>query len=314
MVALDCPRNKFLETLLHTFQGIFALRRQGCDVAHIHAVGPGFFVPLARILGLKVVMTNHGPDYERKKWGKAARIFLRSGELFATLGANAVISVSLTIAANLFKKYRKTATFIPNGVHVPVPAQTREALDQFQLTSGRYILAVGRFVPEKGFHDLIDAFAALENHHGWKLALVGDADHADSYSRTLKEKAGRCPDVVLPGFQKGRALAELFSHAGVFVLPSYHEGLPIVLLEAMSYGLSCLVSDIPANCEVGLATERHFPVGNIAELKKKLEHFMKSGRLTGAQKEAQLNRIKSGYNWDDIAQSTLQVYRRVLDG
>ena len=311
LVGLNCLRDKFLETFLHTLQGVFAARSTGCDVLHLHAVGPGFFAPLARMMGLKVVMTNHGPDYERKKWGWGAKSFLRIGEQVGTLTAHAVIAISQTIADHLRKEYKKNVSVIPNGVHLPAPIDTDDVLRKFNLNKGRYVLTIGRFVPEKGFQDLIDAFHSLEEKGNWKLVIVGDADHQDAYSRQLKDMAKRYPNIVLTGFQKGKDLAELFSHAGLFVLPSYHEGLPIVLLEAMSYGLSCLVSDIPANREVSLSEDRHFRVGDVMDLSKKLKHFMDHGALLADEKEKQLAKIKSRYNWDEIAENTLKVFLSV---
>ncbi len=310
LIGVKCPKNKFLEAFVHTLYGVFAARAAGCDILHIHAIGPAFFVPLARLLGFKVVMTHHGPDYDRGKWGRAAKTFLRFSEKLGTLFANRVIAISQTIADNLKKDYARAAVIIPNGVYVPFAIDSDDALKKFGLQKGKYILAVGRFVPEKGFHDLLKAFEMLATD--WKLVLVGSADHEDAYSRELQDNASKNINVVLTGFQTGLGLKELFAHSGLFVLPSYHEGLPIVLLEAMSYGLSCILSDIPANLEMALDSRRYFKAGDISGIAQRLKQFIDYGLLTDAERHAQLSVISKRYDWDNIAQKTLGVYRAVI--
>jgi glycosyltransferase involved in cell wall biosynthesis len=269
--------------------------------------------PLARLLGMKVVMTHHGPDYERKKWGMLAKIILRTGETWGCKWANKVIAIADNIADDIKRKYDVTAAVIPNGVVVPIPAQSEEILKKYDLKPHGYVLAVGRFVPEKGFHDLIDAykFICLRNAFNWKLVIAGGADHPDNYSRALKEKAAATPGVVLTGFITGNPLKELYSHAGLFVLPSYYEGLPIVLLEALSYGLSCVVSDIPANRNVSLPDARFFDPGNIPVLAKKINDFCLRP-LTVEERAAQLQMIQNEYNWPSIADATRNVYKTII--
>ena len=305
LIPLDCPRNKFLEAIVHTFKGVLLARKMGCDILHIHAIGPALFVPLARLLGLKVVMTSHGPDYERKKWNGMAKIVLKMGEWNGCVFANEIIAISRTIADQIKRSYGREAVVIPNGVVVPRRLETDGALKQFGLEKGKYILAVGRFVPEKGFHDLLEAWRAAAA--GWKLVIAGDADHQDDYSKRLKEQARQTPNVVLTGFLTGRPLSEIYTHAGLFVLPSYYEGLPIVLLEAMSYGLSCIVSDIPPNREVALEDRRYFKPGDIDGMAKNIREFL-SRPLTAQERSLQTEQAAQKYDWDMIAEETLKVY------
>jgi glycosyltransferase involved in cell wall biosynthesis len=258
---------------------------------------------------MKVVVTSHGPDYERKKWSLPAKLFLRFCEWAGMNFANEIIAIAQNIADDIKKKYGRWTSVIPNGVKIPVLAGTEDALKRFNLVRQRYILSVGRFVPEKGFHDLIDAFNNMKGDN-WKLVIVGDADHEDKYSLDLKAKAGNNGNIILTGFLTGQPLQEIYSHAGFFVLPSYYEGLPIVLLEAMSYGLSCLASDIPANRNIALKTERFFKAGNIEALSGKIKEFMNKPWTT-EDKERQLNLISSEYNWSRIADETFKVYRRI---
>jgi glycosyltransferase involved in cell wall biosynthesis len=313
LIPMWNPKKKFLETIIHTFCAIFKAKLLGCDLIHLHALGPALLVPLAKILGLKVVMTNHGPDYDREKWGYLPKLILRLGEFLGSKFSNKVISISKPISDSLKQKYNCNAVIIPNGVLIPEIKHTNNTLDIFSLVDSKYILTVGRFVPEKGFTDLISAFKESNlSNNGFKLVIVGDADHEDKYSRSLKQTASENNSVVLTGFQKGLALNELFSHARLFVLPSYHEGLPIVLLEAMSYGLSCIVSDIPANRNVNLPDNRHFIPGDINGLAEKLNKFT-ANNVSENDRDMQIEKIKKDYNWETISKETIMVYREVLN-
>lgn len=310
LIPLECPKNKFLEAVIHTFKGVLEARKLNPDILHIHAIGPSLFAPFGRLLGMKVVVTSHGPDYRRKKWPLLARIFLRFCEWMGMTFANKIIAIAENIADDINKKFKRDAAVIPNGVEIPVPSDTVEILKKYGLKDKRYILAVGRFVPEKGFDYLIEAYNQCDFDH-WKLVITGDADHEDKYSINLKAKSGRNGNIVLTGFLKGRILHELYSHAGLFVLPSYHEGLPIVLLEAMSYGLSCIASDIPANKSVELSIDRFFKAGDIESLKLKIKEFINIPWEKEDGKR-QVDMMAENYNWEKIADETLKVYRQVI--
>jgi glycosyltransferase involved in cell wall biosynthesis len=261
-------------------------------------------------MGLKVVVTYHGPDYERKKWPVPAKWVLRLGESLGCLFAHRVIAISQYLADSKLKGRARTEV-IPNGVAMPEGAAGEGGIHAYGLEKQKYILAVARFVPEKALHDLISAFN-IAKPEGHKLAIVGAADHQDDYSRGLAEQAKGNKDVVLTGFLSGRDLQEIYAHAGLFVLPSYYEGLPIALLEALSYGLSVIASDIPANREVGLPEERYFKPGAVRDLAQKLVEF--SGKtLSPEQKAKQAALLKERYDWDDIARRTLKVYQQVMD-
>lgn len=312
IIPLWSPKKKSLETIAHTAFGIFWvwLHRKDFDLLHIHAIGPALLTTLARLTGLKVVVTNHGPDYDRQKWGAFAKWMLRMGERMGARYAHRMIAVSQTIRDLMREKYDIHAQYIPNGVCIPEAVPGGSVLKKFELTQGGYILAVGRLVPEKGFHDLINAFTLLET--AWKLVIVGDADHEDTYSLALKNQAAQTKGVVMTGFQKGVALGELYSNAGLFVLPSYHEGLPIVGLEAMSYELPMLLSDIPANCEIAEPQEL-FPVGNIEALSAKITAFLVAPETLSNPdiKARKRQRLDQEFNWEHIAKQTAQVYAEV---
>lgn len=277
------PHKKSLEAIVHTFLAIIKARLLNVDIVHIHAVGPGLMAPVARLLGLKVVVTNHGPDYDREKWGRAAKAMLRLGEYLGGKFANEVIVISKVITRIIQKRSGRSSHLIYNGVRLPEKSRCTDFLDSIDTIPGNYIFTAARFVPEKGLHDLIEAFATVPGD--LQLVIAGDADHETDYSREIKTKASIDKRIVLTGYITGKNLNQAFSHARLFVLPSYHEGLPIALLEAMSYGLPVLVSDIPANKEVDLAQERYFRCGDVQELKKKLKSYylrqlQKKSRMT----------------------------------
>ncbi len=309
LVYTYAPRKKSLEAIIHTFISVLKARIANPDIVHIHAVGPSLLVPFARLMGLKVVVTNHGPDYNRQKWGRTAKHMLRLGEYLGGRFAHEVIVISRVIADIIDKRCGRTANLIYNGVHLPQKNVNSNFLDQFGVTSGHYILAVARFVPEKGLHDLIDAFINLDST--CKLVIVGDADYESEYSKKLCETVKKDNRIILTGYITGEPLSQLYSHARLFVLPSYHEGLPIALLEAMSYGLSVLVSDIPANKEVTLPADRYFKCGEVADLQKRMAVLLDK-ELTREEKQDLRNRIVNNYNWLNIAKQTVEVYKKTV--
>lgn len=305
------PKSKGLEAILHTFLGVlYAGFVSRPDVLHIQAIGPALLTPLARMLGLRVVVTHHGPDYDRQKWGRFAKLILQLGERFGMRYSNGRIVISKVIREIVLQKYAMPSTLIPNGVVLPELLNTSATIEKFGLSSGKYVLLVSRLVPEKRHLDLIAAFASAGLPE-WKLVIVGASDHPDAYTREVLDVAGKTAGVVCTGFQSGTPLRELYSHAGVFVLPSSHEGLPISMLEALSFGLPVLASDIPANLEVGLPCEHYFPLGDVATLTSRIGDFSKRPLLP-EDREARRTWVMSRYDWLDIAKQTLDVYRDVV--
>lgn len=303
---LPAPRSKSLEAIAHTFLAIIAARRRKAEIMHIHGIGPSLLAPLARLAGMKVVVTNHGADYRRRKWGRIARAVLKAGEAIGTKSANEVIAVSAEAGKLLAAKYgRKDVRVIHNGVTEPARTEETAYITSLGLEKGKYLIGLGRFVAEKGFHELIEAWSGIDDKQGFSLVIAGDADHPDSYSRRLKERAAEA-GVIMPGFVKGEKLNELMSHARVFVMPSSHEGLPIALLEAMSYRLDAVTSDIEACRLPQLAPEDHYPLGDINALRELLRAKI-SHPADGREYDL------SDYDWDKIAKETERVYEAALE-
>ena len=308
--ALWSPVASGLEAMLHSCLGVLYAAIKRPDILHIHAIGPAIVTPLARLVGVKVVVTHHGPDYDREKWGAFARFVLKTGESFGMRFANRRIVISEVIRSLVMEKYGKASDRIPNGVNEPQSTGSADVLEELVLRSNRYVLLVSRMVPEKRHIDLIQAFrqAALE---GWKLALVGDLSADDNYVREVREKAGQSGDVVLAGFRTGEELAGLLSNAGIFVLPSSHEGLPIALLEAMSYGLPVVASDIPAHLELALDEQCYFPLGDVGLLAERLSAITADESFRQSQSEYGRRTVHEKYNWSDVAARTAALYREI---
>ncbi len=302
LVDIESPKKKSFEAIVHTFRAINEAKRLGADILHLHAIGPALLVPYAKMLGMKVVFTHHGPDYDRDKWGFAAKTMLKLGERMGCLFANEVIVISDVIRNLIKQKYGRTqhVHLIYNGVSQPDVCDFPEYFRELGIEEGQYILGMCRFVPEKNLHHLVEAFNRIRSGNV-KLVLAGDTDFEDDYSRGLKDMARR-NGVVLTGFVKGRKLHSLLTHCRCYCLPSSHEGLPIALLEAMSYGVKVIVSDIPANKEVGLPPEDYFPVGDVDALAGKLDEIIR-------RPVTHFDYDMTKYDWEQIADQVAGIYK-----
>jgi glycosyltransferase involved in cell wall biosynthesis len=308
VVPVWAMRHKFLETFLHTFVAIFYARLfVHPDVIHLHAIGPALFTPLARLLGMKVVVTHHGADYDRQKWNAFAKGLLKTGEKMAIKFANKILVVGSSLTERLKQDNPKQADkieFVPNGAIADFDSNV--TLHDLQATGlaiaeQSYIVTVGRLVPEKGFHDLVQAYLMTDIPQ--KLLIVGSTDHQDEYSRDLLSRASE--RVIFAGRREGEQLKALYKYAKLFVLPSYHEGLPIVALEAISADTPVLLSNIMPNLDIELDSENYFKVGNHTHLADKLKQ-----EIPKAPKDIILEK----YNWDAIALNTANIFSGLTHG
>ncbi len=309
LIPVPTIKNKYFETIIHTFIGIIKAVRYEPDIVHVHGIGPGVLIPFGKLLGLKFVLTTHGSNYKHLKWGLVSRCFLRICEYISIKFCDEVIAVSETISEEIAAKYCRKASFIPNGVTMPNPLNTTDYVDKLLLEKKKYILTVGRLVPEKGFHNLINAFNSLELE-GWKLVIVGGEDHKSKYGKQIHDLARNNNNIIFTGFLTGIPLQQLYENAGIFVLPSYYEGLPIALLEAMSYNLPCIASDISANRSVNLPEQCYFKTEDIEQLKQRLIQISS----TDYSLEEIVNnkeKLLRNYSWSNITNKTLEIYRNV---
>lgn len=308
LIDIPSPKKKSFEAIIHTFRAIIRAKREKADILHIHAIGPALLVPFAKMLGMKVVFTHHGPDYDRDKWGFVAKTILKIGEWLGCKFADEVIVISDVIRRLISKRCSRTKNvhLIYNGAPKPNLCSLPDYFQSLGIENNKYIFAMCRFVPEKNLHHLVEAYEKLKavgKLEGYKLVLAGDSDFVDEYSLRLKQRA-RKAGAVLTGFIKGEKLESLITNCGCFVLPSSHEGLPIALLEAMSYGAPVVVSNIPANLEVGLNKESYFQCGDVDALATGIEATLNKGT----------DRVKydmSRYDWDYIANQLADVYKQI---
>ena len=310
VVPFWAPRRMALEAIVHTFMGVCYAGWQRPDVLHIHAIGPALFVPLARMLGLKVVVTHHGYDYDRQKWGALAKGTLKLGERLGMRFASGRIAISKDIAETMGARHNVSMALVPNGVSVTPSRGETGILAEFGLAPRRYILLAARIVPEKRQLDLIRAYAKCSTPE-FRLVLAGGAEFETSYTEEVRRLAGDIAGVVLTGFQSGDRLAELFGNAALFVLPSSHEGMPIALLEAMAYGLPVLASDIVANVELGLARDEYFPLGDVEALASAM-----TAKLANPPSESEMRaraaHAEAAYSWTSVAEKTVAVYSALV--
>lgn len=309
LIHLWSPMFKGVEAAFHSFLATIVCLIRRPEVVHIHNMGPALMTGLLKLVGLKVIVTYHSINYHHQKWGRFAKAILKLGERLGCRYADQIITISEGIKKHVKRKFNRDAYLIHNGVEIIEPTRKTDYIEDIGLTPNKYCLTVGRLVPEKGLDDLISAFSSLQTD--WKLAIAGDAYHKTSYSRRLKSQAANNSNIVITGFIGGDSLNEIYSQAGLFVLPSYYEGFPIVTLEALSYGLPVLLSNIAPNKEIGLDENRYFPVGDKEALAERLDYWMKNGSLSREEQIRQIKMVRQKYDWDDIAEQVLQVYKSI---
>ena len=278
------------------------------DVVHIHAEGPAFFSCLPKLFGKRVIVTIHGLDWQREKWKSGfGSKFIHQGEKNAVKYADEIIVLSKGVQDYFKNEYNRDTHFIPNGVNKPEVVEALE-IKKWGLENDNYILYLGRIVPEKGEHYLIKAFKQIKTDK--KLVIAGGISDTADYGRKLKEIAAEDDRIIFTGFVSGRLLEELYSNAYIYCLPSDLEGMPLSLLEAMSYGNCCLVSDIPECVEVVEDKAITFKKGNIEDLKDKLQDVCEHPEKVNKLKAQTSDFICAKYNWDDIVNETMKLYGR----
>lgn len=279
------------------------------NVVHIHAEGPAFFSWLPKLLGKRVIVTVHGLDWQREKWKSGfGSKFIKQGEKNAVKYADEIIVLSKGVHDYFRNQYGRETRFIPNGVNRPEIRKAELITDKFGLTKDSYILFLGRLVPEKGIRYLVEAFKNVKTEK--KLVIAGGSSDTDSFMKELKELAKDDKRIIFTGFVQGQMLEELYSNAYIYTLPSDLEGMPLSLLEAMSYGNCCLVSDIQECTEVVEDKALIFKKSNVQDLQNKLQEACDRAEKIMELKQQAADYICKKYNWDDVVEETLKLYRR----
>ena len=296
--------NAMVYSILATFRALFGKY----DVIHFHAEGPCSMIWLPRLFRIPVVATIHGLDWQRSKWGGFASAVLKFGERMAAHHANDMIVLSKNMQEYFRKTYGRETLFIPNGINRPVIKEAEKIGEKYGLEKDSYILFLARIVPEKGLHYLIEAFSKIETEK--KLVIAGGISHSQEYMDKIRSMASKDARIIMTDFVQGQVLEELCSNAYVFVLPSDVEGMAVSLLEAMSYGNCCLVSDISENVEVVEEYAPHFKKGNVEDLREKLEMLLREPGTVKSYKEKSADYICEKYNWDKVVEETIKVYQK----
>lgn len=279
------------------------------DVVHIHAEGPAFFAWLPKLFGKKVVVTIHGIDWQREKWKNGfGSKFIRQGERNAVKYADEIIVLSKGVQDYFQETYGRKTHFIPNGVNRPAIKNAEIITEKYGLTKDSYFLFLGRLVPEKGIRYLIEAFKDVKTDK--KLVIAGGSSDTDSFMKELKELARDDERIIFTGFVQGQMLDELYSNAYIYTLPSDLEGMPLSLLEAMSYSNCCLVSDIPECAEVIEDKALIFNKSDVNDLREKLQDASDHSEKIIKMKLQATDFICEKYNWNDVVEETMKLYRR----
>lgn len=306
LITIPTPKSSSLNAIVYSFFAAVRALFGRYDVIHFHAEGPCIMLLIPKLFGIRVVATIHGLDWQRSKWGNFASRMLKLGEKIAARYADEVIVLSRNMQEYFLENYGRQTHFIPNGITCPQVREAELIRERYGLEKDGYILFLARIVPEKGLHYLIEAFYQMKTEK--KLVIAGGSSHSHAYMDQIREMAAKDERIIMTDFVHGQCLEELYSNAYLFVLPSDVEGMALTLLEAMSFGNCCLVSDIKENTEV---VEEHavtFRKGDVEDLKQKLSELLDAPERVEAIRQESRDFICSKYNWDDVVAETLKLY------
>lgn len=278
------------------------------DVVHIHAEGPAAMAWLPKLLGKRVIVTVHGLDWQREKWGKGfASKYIHFGEKIAVKFADEIIVLSSGVQEYFMNTYGRKTQFIPNGVNEPKIRAAEQITERWGLEKDSYILYLGRIVPEKGERYLIEAFRKVKTNK--KLVIAGGISNTAGFGKELRDLAAGDDRIIFTGFVQGRIKHELYSNPYIYTLPSDLEGMPLSLLEGMSYGNCCLSSDIPECADVVEDKAVTFRKSDVEDLRKKLQMLCDDERMVEKYKSEAMDFILKKYGWNDVVDKTIELYR-----
>jgi glycosyltransferase involved in cell wall biosynthesis len=298
---------KNLDAIVHTFLSTMEIILEDYDIVHYHAIGPATVSILSRLAGKNTVVTVHGLDWQREKWGRPAKLFLKLGERASVWFPYRTITVSKFLKRYLENKYQRPVTYIPSAVTDPV-FRPPNLIKQYGIGEKDYILFVARLVPEKGCHFLIEAYERLKPK--LKLIVAGGSSHSDEYVSELQRHASE--NIIFTGYVYGELLQELYTNAYCYVHPSTIEGLPVTLLEALAYGSCIIASDIPANTEAVQDAGIIFRSQDVSSLVDALDMVIQNPALADELRNKARARGVEEYNYDSVTEKTLQLYRTML--
>lgn len=308
IITVPTINKKGLDALVYSFFASIKASFANYDILHYHAEGSCAMLWIPHLLKKKIVVTIHGLDWQRSKWGGFASKYIKFGEKLAVKYADEIIVLSNGVQKYFKDTYNRNTVFIPNGVNKPIIREPKIIKEKYGLDKDNYILFLARIVPEKGLDYLIDAYNNIRTDK--KLVIAGGASHTNEYLEKIKEKARQNKNIIMTGFIQGEELEELYSNCYIYCLPSDIEGMPISLLEAMSYGKNCLISNIEENVQVCEDNALTFEKSNVVDLTNKLKDALKSKNRK--KSEELQDYILSKYNWIDVTDMTEKLYYKIL--
>jgi glycosyltransferase involved in cell wall biosynthesis len=278
------------------------------QVVHIHAEGPALFSWIPRLTGKRVVVTVHGLNWQCQKWERSlGATIIKLGERCAVRFAHKIIVLNRNTECYFSDTYKRNTCYIPNGITRPTQLPLDLIGQKYELNSNEYILFLGRIVPEKGVHYLIKAFAEVKTEK--KLVISGGSSDSQEYIASLKQMAEKDSRIIFTGFVQGQVLEELYSNAYIYVLPSDTEGMPLSLLEAMSYGNCCVTSDIPGCREIAEDRALCFPAGDIYALRDMVQKLCDQPETVERFRRHACDQVCDRFSWEDVVRKTLEVYQ-----
>jgi glycosyltransferase involved in cell wall biosynthesis len=318
LIHVPTIRSKYFDASIHSFLSSFLAILKDYDVIHYHAIGPTFFSLIPKLCGRKIVSTVHRLDWKTKKWGMIARFFLKCGEYVSAQIPHQTIVVSNELRCYFKEKYNKDTKIIGHGRNLPQKRRAKLISERYDLDEREYILFMGRLSPEKRVEWLIRAYQNLKNLskiRNIKLVIAGGSSATDNYVIELREMSKNNPEIIFPGYVAGKLKEELLSNALLFVLPSCLEGFPIVLLEAKSFGICCLASDISPHREAIKKgrTGFLFISNSLYDLENKLKLLIDNPRIIKRVGNRAREEMKRRPSWDEVAKMVIDVYQKILD-
>lgn len=295
---------KNLDAVIYSFFASIHTLFQKYDVIHYHAIGPSVMIFIPHFVGKRTVATVHGLNWKSDKWGKFAKWYMRLGERMISKYADEVIVLSRNMQDYFFQTYGRKTIYLPNGVELFPNLETKEIIQKFNLYREKYILFLGRIAPEKGVHYLIEAYNRIDTDLKLVIAGSSNGSFTENYFKTIETKCKNNSNIIFTGFVSGNLKNELYSNCALYVLPSDSEGMPIGLLEALSYGCKCVVSDIDENKEVIKEYGVMFQQSNIDDLAEKILNTLSMCHDPVTAKEY----VSENFSWDKIAEEIMQIY------
>lgn len=306
IITVPTVNKKSLDAVIYSFLASIHALFGGYDIIHYHALGPSVMLLLPHFFGIRTAVTVHGMNYKTPKWKGFGAWYIAQGEKIAARYADELIVLNKETENYFEKEYHRKTRYIPNGVELKTIREPKQIKGNFGLDKGSYILFLSRVVPGKGLETLLEAYLKIETPKP-KLVIAGASQHVPDFYKKVRSMAQGDPEILFTGFVQGEIMEELYSNAKLFVFPSEAEGMPMCLLEAMSYNCPCLVSDIPENMEVIKDNGWSFKVGDTESLKNALIEALKTKKTVSTR-----DYIAQKYNWDKVANQTKKAYQTAI--